>query len=95
MGFKFGDKKVKNRHQWQVKYIYADLEQDAFLDNFPDSDRFGGRTAIKGNEIVLKYGLHKNIIFAVDYYDTERDIANTVNQDDKQKVLQTDVLFKF
>ncbi len=99
LGFKFGDKKVSNRHQWQFKYVYADLEQDAFLDNFPDSDRFGGETAIKGNEFIFNYGLHKNIVFGVDYYDSERDVPDTAsfaaNDDDKQKVLQTDVVFKF
>ena len=99
LGFKFGDKKVSNRHQWQFKYVYADLEQDAFLDNFPDSDRFGGETAIKGSEFIFNYGLHKNVVFGIDYYDTERDAPDAApfasNDDDQQKVLQTDVVFKF
>lgn len=95
VGFKFGDKKVKDRNQWQFKYIYADLERDAWLDAFPDSDRFGGLTGVKGNEFVLKYGLHKNVVFAVDYYDTEQDISGFADDNDKEKVLQTDLIFKF
>lgn len=99
VGFKFGDKKVRNRHQWQFKYIYADLEQDAFLDNFPDSDRFGGQTAVKGNEFIFNYGLHKNVVFGIDYYDSELDVPESAHfasdDNDKQKVLQTDVVFKF
>lgn len=95
VGFKFGDKKVSNRHQWQFKYIYADLERDAWLDIFPDSDRFGGLTGVKGNEFVLKYGLHKNVVFAVDYYDSEMDISGFADDNDKEKILQTDLIFKF
>ena len=95
VGFKFGDKKVKDRNQWQFKYIYADLERDAWLDAFPDSDRFGGLTGVKGNEFALKYGLHKNVVFAVDYYDTELDISGFADDNDKEKILQTDLIFKF
>jgi hypothetical protein len=95
VGFKFGDKKVKDRNQWQFKYIYADLERDAWLDAFPDSDRFGGLTGVKGNEFVFNYGLHKNVVFGVDYYDTEQDISGFADDNDKEKVLQTDLIFKF
>jgi len=95
VGFKFGDKKVKDRNQWQFKYIYADLERDAWLDAFPGSDRFGGLTGVKGNEFVFNYGLHKNVVFGVDYYDTEQDISGFADDNDKEKVLQTDLIFKF
>ena len=92
-GAKFGDPKVKGRHQWQVKYIYADLEEDAWLDIFPDSDRLGGATGLTSHEISFKYGLSKNIYFAVDYYDSENE--QTGNLGDEEKILQLDTVFKF
>ena len=93
IGFKFGDKKVKDRHSWQFKYINADLEADAFPDFLPDSDRLGGNTGVKSNEFVFKYAVAKNIILALDYYDSEQDVPGL--DDDEEKVLQTDILFKF
>ncbi len=93
VGFKFGDKKVKNAGTWQFKYINADLEADAFPDFLPDSDRFGGNTGVKSNEFVFKYAVAKNVILALDYYDSEQDAPGF--DDDEDKVLQTDILFKF
>ncbi len=54
-GFKYGDKKVGNPNTWQLKFINADLEADAFPDFLPDSDRFGGDTGVTSNEIVFQY----------------------------------------
>ena len=93
IGIKIGDKKVKNAHTWQFKYINVDLEGDAFPDIFPDSDRLGGQTGVKSNEFVFKYAIAKNIIMALDYYDSEQDLPG--EDDDKEKILQTDISFKF
>lgn len=93
LGFKFGDKKVKEKGTWQFKYINADLEADAFPDFLPDSDRLGGNTGVESNEVVFKYAIAKNIILALDYYDSEQDAPGL--DDDEEKVLQTDILFKF
>ena len=92
-GFKYGDKKVSNQHTWQFKYINADLEADAVPDFLPDSDRLGGKTGAKSNEFEFKYAVAKNIILGVDYYDSEQDAPGL--DDDGEKVLQTDILFKF
>ena len=56
-GFKFGDKKVGDQHTWQLKFVNADLEADAFVDFLPDSDRLGGNTGVKSNEVVFKYAV--------------------------------------
>jgi len=94
VGFKFGDKKVKKFGQWQVKYIHADLERDAWADIFPDSDRCGGGTGFKSDEVVFKLGLAKNISASFDYYDSEcGDYTGGSNQD--SKILQADLQFKF
>ncbi len=91
IGFKFGDKKVKKKGQWQGKYIYANLEADAVPDTFPDSDRFGGRTDIKGSEFALSYALMKNIILSADYYIIDRIKAAA----DTERLFQLDLLLKF
>lgn len=91
VGVKFGDEKVKKKGQWQGKYIYTNLQKDAFLDTFPDSDRYGGSTDIKSHEVIFSYGLQKNVILGVDYYNSDR-IKAISNQ---EHLLQTDILFKF
>jgi hypothetical protein len=91
VGAKAGSAKIGNPGTWGLKYIYAELERDAFLDAFPDSDRFGGRTDIKGHEVALEVAVLKNVVVGLDYYDTER-ISNSL---DTNKIVQADVLFKF
>ena len=71
IGFKFGDKKVQEFGQWQFKYLYRRLERDAWPDFLPDSDVLGGETNAKGHEIILTYGLAKNLTLGLDFYDTE------------------------
>ncbi|MDG0995583.1 MAG: putative porin [Gammaproteobacteria bacterium] len=94
LGFKFGDSKVKKLGQWQVKYIHADLERDAWADIFPDSDRCDGGTGFKSDEVSFKLGLAKNINFGLDYYDSEcENYSGGANED--SKILQADLQFKF
>ena len=93
VGFKLGDSKVKEKGTWQIKYIYADLEENAFPNIFPDSDRFNGDTGMTAHEIEFKYAVAKNIFAVLDYYDAEQDKRN--EPDDKQQRLQTDIIFKF
>ncbi len=91
VGVKFGDKKVKKKGQWQGKYIYANLGKDAFPDTFPDSDRYGGSTDVKSHEVAFNYGLKKNVILGIDYYNSDRDKATS----NKEQLVQADILFKF
>lgn len=90
-GFKFGHKKVKKPGNWQFKYIYAELQRDAWLDIFPDSDRYGGKTDIKAHEVVFQYALRKNLILGLDLYKSQR-----LDQGKNKEVLgQFDMIFKF
>jgi hypothetical protein len=59
-GLMFGDEKVQERGQWQLRYNYRRLETDAVPDVFPDSDFFGGATNVKGHKEVFEYGIAKN-----------------------------------
>ena len=90
-GFKLGHKKVKKKGNWQMKYIYTKLQNDAFPDIFPDSDRFGGNTGIEAHEVAFKYALRKNVIFGLDYYQS----WNMSASDNKQNLVQADLVFKF
>ena len=90
-GVKFGDKKVKKKGQWQVKYMYRRLEKDAWLDTFPDSDFYGGDTGVKGHEVIFDYALKKNIVSGLDYYYTE----NIEGAKKPENLLQVDMKLKF
>jgi hypothetical protein len=71
-GFQFGHDKVSKWGDWQFKYIYAMLGRDAVLDVLPDSDRYGGKTAIRSHEGAFTFGLGKNTSFGIDVYRSER-----------------------
>jgi len=90
VGFKVGNKKVKKAKQWQFKYLYRELEKDAWLDALPDSDFAGGKTGYKGHELIAQAGIKKNAVFAIDYYRTEE-----INGSKEEEVVQVDFNFKF
>ncbi len=90
-GVAFGEKSIKDKGQWQVKYLYRKLEKDAWLDFLPDSDTYSGKTDVKGSELILQYGLTKNVVLGLDYYNIE-NIHGTIKP---ETVLQTDIQFKF
>ncbi|MFH1854386.1 MAG: putative porin [Candidatus Omnitrophota bacterium] len=100
-GFKFGDKKVEKKGEWQAKYIYRRLERDAWLDALPDSDAYDGDTNVKGHEIVFEYGLGKNVTLGLDYYFMEpiKTLSgvsdHSLGSSNEQQVLQADVVMKF
>ena len=89
-GVKFGNKKVA-KSKWQAKWLYAYLGRDAWPDAFPDSDRYGGRTDVKGHEVILNYGLTDNVTLGLDYYRSERIVAAT----NPEHLIQGDIVFKF
>lgn len=94
-GFKFGNKKVSDPGTWQFKYIKAVLGKDAFLDTFPDSDRYGGGTDIYSNECILEYALKKNIILGLDYYNSRGWSSTNTNRKKTDHLLQADLVLKF
>ncbi|MBN2482869.1 MAG: putative porin [Candidatus Omnitrophica bacterium] len=90
LGMAFGADKIKNRGDWQLKYIYRRLEKDAWLDTFPDSDAYSGETNVKGHEVILAYGLGPNTSLGVDYYQMKQ-----IKGTGKVHILQLDWLMKF
>ncbi|MCX5681761.1 MAG: putative porin [Candidatus Omnitrophica bacterium] len=67
-GLKFGSEKVGDWGQWQARADYAKLGRDAFLDIFPDSDRYSGKTNMQSWEGNLEYGLGKNTTLNFNYH---------------------------
>jgi hypothetical protein len=94
VGFKFGEKKVKNFGQWQTKYSYREVEKDAILDILPDSDALGGKTDIKSHEIIFNYGLGKGFTLGLDYYLSER-LKAVSNNHSREHLFQADLVYKF
>jgi hypothetical protein len=90
-GVKFGHSKVSEPGQWQAKYLYASLEKDAWLDCYPDSDRYSGKTNIKGHEAILTYALKKNVTLGLDYY--RSDVKEGTS--DREQIIQMDIGIKF
>ncbi len=90
-GLKFGDDKVNGVGQWQMRYQYTRLGLNAFPDAYPDSDRLGGRTDVKGHEVIFEYGLAKNVVFGIDYYQDDRIKAAK----NRQQIVQADLNIKF
>ena len=68
IGLKVGNKSVKKLGQWQLKYNYRSLENNAFPDFLMDSDAFDGATGVEGSEFEVVIGLAKNVTFGIDYY---------------------------
>ncbi|MFC1566689.1 putative porin [bacterium] len=89
-GIKFGNKKIKKFGHWQIKAMYRELQKDAWLDVFPDSDFGGGETGLQGTEFVLKYGLTKNSTVGLDYYAT-----TDMGKDKLKSLIQFDIVTKF
>ncbi len=90
-GVKFGSKSFKKLGDWRLVYMYRYLEKDAWLDVFPDSDFFGGKTGIKGHEFIATLGLTQNTTLGFDYY-----FAKSIEDSDMdQHLWQLDLIFKF
>ncbi|MEK6567298.1 MAG: putative porin [Candidatus Omnitrophota bacterium] len=94
-GLKIGHEKVSNARQWQLRYFYTMLATNAWLDTLPDSDRYGGRTGIRGHELLLTYGLGKNWSLDLDYYRTDLTTTHADTAAKTENLFQADLNFKF
>ena len=66
LAFQLG--KAKHVGEWQVKYSYTDLQEDATLGAYSDSDNFGGGTAASGHAIRMKYKFGKHTYLAGNFF---------------------------
>jgi len=66
MGISLGE--VKNRGSWDFRYIYREINKDAVVGLFTDSDFRGGGTDAKGHEMGLGYQLLDKTTLAATYF---------------------------
>ncbi len=88
--------KAENPGEWEVKYSYTDIQEDAVFGGYCDSDNFGGGTAAKGHAIRTKYKYLKNVDFAGSFFFNTlyASKSKTGVEADYERV-QLDVIFKF
>ena len=89
-GFSLG--KVKKPMSWALKYSYKELEADAVVGAFTDSDFIGGGTDGKGHEIGFGLGLGKHSSLGVSYFLNEIGLEGSSRDYDR---LMIDFKFKF
>lgn len=80
---------------WQIGYEYRDIERDAVLGRFNDSDFIGGGTHGKGHKFNFTYALAKNVTTGATYFLNDRDATGDGRRDDTYRRLQLDVVLKF
>lgn len=90
--------KAKRVGEWQVKYSYTDLQEDAVLGAYSDSDNFGGGTAARGHAIRGKYKAGKNLYLAGNFFFNELYAStskNSTNVESNYERVQLDMIYKF
>ena len=88
--------KAKHVGQWQVKYSYTDIQEDAVFGAYSDSDNFGGGTAAKGHAIRAKYKAGKYLYFAGNFFfDTLYASKSKTGEEADYERVQLDVIVKF
>lgn len=89
--------KAKHVGDWQIKYSYTELEQDAVLGAYSDSDNFGGGTGAKGHAIRAKYKMGKNLYLAGNFFFNElyESSSKVEGMKPDYERVQLDVIVKF
>lgn len=90
VGFSVG--KISGPKTWMFSYIYRNLEADASIGAFADSDISGGGTDIKGSRISAEYAIYKNWTVATTVFIGNKKIDSS---SDKYTRVQVDLNFKF
>ena len=84
--------KAKDPGSWQFEYDYREIQADAVVGQFNDSDFVVGGTGGKGHRFGFSYVLTKNVVPAINYYAAQYWGRN----DDKDYGrLQVDIVLKF
>ncbi len=88
LGTKIG-KKVKKFGDWQLKYLYREVERDAVLDAVSDSDFHEAGTNAKGSEMAAEFGIYDGVLASVTYWVTNE----ITGPKDHLERLQLDLIF--
>lgn len=84
---------ARDAGQWEAAIAYYDIEADAVIGTFSDSDFGGGDTDSNGLVLKGKYAVSKNISLAGTYFSNAIDVFSAPERDYDR--LQLDVEFKF
>jgi len=94
-GYAFGANygKVSGPGTWNLSYTFMDIDADAVVGVFNDSNFGAGGPDSKGHLLRGGYGMYKNTSMAFAYFSNElkKDSANTVDYDR----FQLDFILKF
>jgi len=93
IGAKLG--KAKDPGTWDFGYEYRDLENDAVVGVFTDSDFIGGGTGGKGHKFGATYAIAKNATLGATYFMSQRDSDGDGNINDDYNRFQFDLKVKF
>ena len=95
LGIQLG--KAKHVGDWQVKYSYTDLQDDATFGAYSDSDNFGGGTAARGHAIRIKYKAGNNLYLAGNFFFSELYESKSKAEGSKANYerVQLDMIYKF
>ena len=84
--------KAKDPGSWQFDYNYRNLELDAVVGQFSDSDFVGGGTGGKGHWFSFNYVLAKNVVPGITYYLSQYQERKSNADYDR---LMADIVLKF
>ncbi len=79
--------------KWQLGYTYQDLEADAVLGTYTDSDFIGGGTDGEGHILHARYAINSKISLKSTLFINERGID--IGRGEQYKRLKLDVNFKY
>ena len=94
-GARIGYERAQEQGQWNFRYMYVFSGDDAWLDFLPDSDRYAGRTGIRGHELQLQYALSRNFRLDIDYYRSYTGRQPNNQDGNPENLLQVDMNFIF
>ena len=86
--------KASKPGSWELSYDYRELQADAVLGAFTDSDFGGGGTNSRGHCIDLTYQLAKNVQVSTTYFQAENDGSSGASDLDYRR-LHASLMLKF
>ena len=84
---------IYKQNQWQFRYTYQDLEPDAVLGTFTDSNFIGGGTDGNGHILQTRYQLNSKIQLRGTLFLNDRNID--FGDEEEYKRLMLDIRFKY
>ncbi|MFJ7282238.1 putative porin [Pseudomonas sp. NPDC099000] len=78
-----------------VDYNYRDVQRNAVVGAFTDSDFANGFTGSRGSKLKVSYELDKNFALGATYFMADSDYTNATLRDSKINTLQLDAEAKF